>query len=295
MKKLLVAFVAVLMICAMAISMTACNGPALVKIIEIDLSSEQYGVAIKKGNTEMKEKVDEILSALCGEGYEVDGKVVTFDSLYEDEMEAQEKGEVISIGEVKTSSTDRSKELVVATNAAFAPFEYRVNANEFGGIDMQIAKILADAMGKELVISHMEFEVVLEAVNSDDADIALAGLTINAERAEVVDFSVAYYDTTQRIAVAADDTRFDDCKTEEDVVAVLKSMSGAKAGAAKNQTGYYYLYGDESFEFEGFRDILDIRPYQTVALAVQDLANGTVEVVCADKDTLQASVKAING
>ena len=296
MKKVLLAVVAALLAAAMAVSMVACGKSAEVKIIDVDLSNEQYGAAIRKGNTELKAQIDEILGQLCSEaGYEVDGQKVTFQSLYEAEMAAQENGEVISIGKVKTESTDRTKELVVATNAEFAPFEYRIGLDEFGGIDMQIAKFLADAMGKELVISHMAFEVVLEAVNSGDADIALAGLTINEERAKQVDFSVAYYDTTQRIAVAADNTMFDECTTEEQVVEVLKSLSGVNAGAAKNQTGYYYLYGDESFGFDGYRDNMTVKPYQTVAAAVQDLANGTIELVCADKDTLQASVNAING
>ncbi len=296
MKKVLLAVVAALLAAAMAVSMVACGKSAEVKIIDVDLSNEQYGAAIRKGNTELKAQIDEILGQLCSEeGYEVDGQKVTFQSLYEAEMAAQESGEVISIGKVKTESTDRTKELVVATNAEFAPFEYRIGLDEFGGIDMQIAKFLADAMGKELVISHMAFEVVLEAVNSGDADIALAGLTINEERAKQVDFSVAYYDTTQRIAVAADNTMFDECTTEEQVVEVLKSLSGVNAGAAKNQTGYYYLYGDESFGFDGYRDNMTVKPYQTVAAAVQDLANGTIELVCADKDTLQASVNAING
>ena len=294
MKKLLVAAVSVLLVAVMAVSFAACGGSAKVKIIEVDLSSEQYGVAIKKGNTDLKTQIDSILNELCGDGYEVDGKNVTFESLYDAEMAAQDAGEVISIGKVKTESSDRSKELVVATNAEFAPFEYRIGLDEFGGIDMQIAKFLADAMGKELVVSHMAFEVVLEAVNSGDADIAIAGLTINEDRAKEVDFSVAYYDTTQRIAVAADDTTFDGCTTEEQVVEKLKSLQNVSAGAAKNQTGYYYLYGNESFGFDGYSN-LDTKPYQTVAAAVQDLANGTIKVVCADKDTLDASVKAING
>lgn len=295
MKKFITATVSVLLAAVLAISFMGCTAANQIKIIEIDLSNEQYGVAIRKGNAELKEEIDGILEQLCGDGYEVNGETVTFDGLYEAEMAAQEAGEVISIGEVKTSSTDRSKELVVATNAAFAPFEYAIGLDEFGGIDMQIAKFLADAMEKELVIVHMEFEVVLEAVNSGDADIALAGLTISPERAEQVDFSVPYYDTTQRIAVAADDTAFDGCETEEDVVAVLQGLpAGTPAGAARNQTGYYYLYGDESFEFEGY-DNLEMKQYQTVAAAVQDLANGTVKLVCADKDTLQAAVNAVNG
>lgn len=290
MKKFLGALAAAAMTVLMAVSLTACGGKQ-VKIIEIDLSTEQYGIAIKKGDTKMKEDVDGVLEKLKGDGVTVDGKTVTFNSLYTAEMEAQEKGELISIGEVKTKSTDRSKELVVATNAEFAPFEYMVGES-FGGIDMQVAKIIAKELGKELVILHMSFEVVLEAVGSS-ADIGMAGLTINEDRMKTVDFSEPYYDTTQRIAVLAEDTDFDGCTDEASLVKALKELKGVTAGAAKAQTGYFYLVGNESFEFEGFENI-ETKQYASIALAVQDLSNGKLKLVCGDKDTLSAAVKAIN-
>ena len=292
MKKFLIAALSALMVAVMAVSMAACGGTAGVKIIEIDLSTEQYGVAIQKGNTELAAEINDVLAQLLGDGVEVDGETVTFQSLYEAEMDALAAGEVISIGDVATSSSDREEELVVATNAEFAPFEYRVGTS-FGGIDMQVAKILAEGMGKTLVIRHMAFESVLQSVQSGESDIALAGLTINEERAQQVDFSDPYYDTTQRIAVSADNTMFDECKTEEDVVAVLKSLEGAKAGAAKTQTGYYYLVGEASFEFEGYSNIAT-SAYPTVSAAVQDLVNGTIDLVCADAVPLQAAANAVN-
>ena len=292
MKKFLIAALSALMVAVMAVSMAACGGTAWVKIIEIDLSTEQYCVAIQKGNTELAAEINDVLAQLLGDGVEVDGETVTFQSLYEAEMDALAAGEVISIGDVATSSSDRDEELVVATNAEFAPFEYRVGTS-FGGIDMQVAKILAEGMGKTLVIRHMAFESVLQSVQSGESDIALAGLTINEERAQQVDFSDPYYDTTQRIAVSADNTMFDECKTEEDVVAVLKSLEGAKAGAAKTQTGYYYLVGEASFEFEGYSNIAT-SAYPTVSAAVQDLVNGTIDLVCADAVPLQAAVNAVN-
>lgn len=289
MKKFLTVLGAAALAVTMAVSLAACSKGDKVKIIDISLSQEQYGIAIKKGDTAMKEAIDGVLEQLTGDGVQVNGTTVTFDSLYEAEMTSEEP---ISIGTVKTASTNRANELVVATNAEFAPFEYRVG-DSFGGIDMQVAKILAAELNKELVILHMEFDAVVTSVGVS-ADIGIAGLTINEERKQSVDFSIPYYDTTQQIAVAADDTRFDECKTEEDVVNVLKSLTGVQAGAAKAQTGYYYLIGNESFEFEGYPNI-NTKIYSTIALAVQDLANGKIELVCGDKDTLTAAVNAING
>ncbi len=162
----------------------------------------------------------------------------------------------------------------------------------FGGMDMQVAKVIAHELGKELVILHMDFDPVFEAVGNT-ADIGLAGITINEEREVKNDFSIPYYDTTQRIAVLASDTDFDNCKTEAEVVEVLKSLTGVTAGAATAQTGLYYLEGNESFEFDGYPNI-NTKQYSTIAMAVQDLANGKLKLVCGDKDVLAAAVKAIN-
>ncbi len=291
MKKLFVGLATAALAAGMAFSLAACTKSQPVKIIEIDLSQEQYGVLIKKGDTEMKAAVDGVLEQLTGDGVTIDGKTVTFNSLYTAEMEAQENDELISIGNVKTASTNRANELVVATNAEFAPFEYMVG-DSFGGIDMQVAKVIAHELGKELVILHMDFDPVFEAVGNT-ADIGLAGITINEEREVKNDFSIPYYDTTQRIAVLASDTDFDNCKTEAEVVEVLKSLTGVTAGAATAQTGLYYLEGNESFEFDGYPNI-NTKQYSTIAMAVQDLANGKLKLVCGDKDVLAAAVKAIN-
>lgn len=291
MKKLFTAVAAAALCAAMAFSLTACGSTAKAEVLEIDLSQEYYGIAVKKGDAQMKEAVDGVLNKLNGDGVTVDGKTVTFNSIYTDEMSAQDNEQLISIGDVKTKSTNRANELVVATNAEFAPFEYIVGES-FGGIDMQVAKIIAKELNKELVILHMDFDVVLSSVGTT-ADIGMAGLTINDERKQTVDFSVPYYETTQRIAILEGDADFAECKTEQDVINVLKSLKDAKAGAATAQTGYYYLTGNESFEFEGFPD-LKVSPYPSIALAVQELVNGNLKLVCGDKDTVSAAVKAIN-
>lgn len=294
MKKALITAVSLVAGITAVFSLSACQKAESdsLKIIEIPLSSEQYGVAIKKGNSELKSQIDGILGDLTGDGVDYNGEKVTFLSLYEAEQEALDNDVLRSIGNVSTSSSNRANELVVATNAEFAPFEYKMG-DYFCGIDMQIAKMLADKLEKNLVIINTEFESVLSEVDAGNADIALAGLTINSDRLETVDFSVPYYDTTQYIAVQSGNTDFDDCKTSEDVINVLLSYeNGTKAGAAIAQTGYFYLTGNEAFEFEGFAN-LDVKAYTTIALAVQDLADGKVKVVCGDKDTLTAAVKAI--
>ena len=86
----------------------------------------------------------------------------------------------------------RQDQLVVATNASFEPFEY-VDGDSYKGIDMELASLLAQELGKELVIENMDFDAVCLSVGQHKCDIAMAGLTINEEREEYVTFSDPYY------------------------------------------------------------------------------------------------------
>lgn len=292
MKKILAAVLSAALIAVTALAFTACSSDPVVKIIPYDLSSESYGIGIQKGNTELKTQIDSILTELIEEGIEVDGEKKTFNDIYLEEMQALENGEFLSIGSVATESTNRAEELVVATNAEFAPFEY-ISDNSFGGIDMQVAKILAERMNKRLVIRNMGFDVVVQNVADGNADIAMAGLTISEDRKQQVDFSIEYCTAAQRIAVAIDDTTFDDCKSKEDVDNVLKSLTGIKAGGATAQTGLYYLQGSEDFDFDGFPN-LEVLQYRKVSDAVQALTVGNIQLVCADKDVLELAVRGVN-
>ena len=115
-------------------------------------------------------------------------------------------------------NVDNAKgQLVVATNAEFAPWEYK-EGNKFYGIDMEIAKLIADELGLELVIDDMKFEMVVGAVGNHGVDIAMSGITITAERAEVVNFSIPYYTESIVIVCKADDKTFDSAGTVVDLL-----------------------------------------------------------------------------
>lgn len=86
---------------------------------------------------------------------------------------------------------------------------------------MEIAQLLADELGKELVIQNMDFDAVCLSVSQQKCDIAMAGLTINEEREGYVTFTDSYYSASQRLIVPSNVTTFDDCKTADDVAAKL--------------------------------------------------------------------------
>ena len=85
----------------------------------------------------------------------------------------------------------KSEKLIVGTEAGFAPYEY-MKGNEVVGIDMDIAKAIADEMGKELEIKNMDFDGALAAVQSGKVDFVAAGVSISPEREEAMSLSQAY-------------------------------------------------------------------------------------------------------
>lgn len=252
---------------------------AKVKVVDIELSSEEYAFGVDKKQPELKEKCNELLKEMksSGELEEIsnhffgDGKPVA----------------------VTSAKQDNSKDqLVVATNAEFAPFEYK-EGDKFYGIDMEIAKLLADKLGKELVIVDMAFDAVLLSVQQQKADIGMAGLTVTEERAKQVDFSDPYYNAAQKIICKADNKTFDNCKTKEDVDKILQGFDkSVLIGGQNGTTGQYYVEGSDDFGFKKLNATW--KGYANGSLAVQDLINGGINYVIIDAAPATAITNAIN-
>lgn len=113
---------------------------------------------------------------------------------------------------------DDSK-LYVGMECGYAPFNYTQtdasngavkisNADGYAnGYDVMIAKKIAEALGKELVIVKYKFEALIPAVNAKSLDMIIAGMSPTAERKEAIDFSDAYY-TSQLVIVVRKDGAF---------------------------------------------------------------------------------------
>ena len=189
---------------------------------------------------------------------------------------------------VKSATLDTSKDqLVVATNAAFEPFEY-TKGEDYYGIDMEIAKLLADELGKELVIENMDFDAVCLSVSQQKCDIAMAGLTINEEREEYVTFTDSYYSASQRLIVPSNVTTFDDCKTADDVAAKLaETKSSDQIGVQQGTTGDIYStddFGDDNVE-----------RFNKGMEAVQALKQGKIDAVIIDNQPAKTFVEENEG
>jgi polar amino acid transport system substrate-binding protein len=276
-------FLSVFLTAALAVSMLAgCgskNETVTAKVIDIDLTNEEYAFGVDKNQPELLEKTNEFIAKIKSDG--------TLDEICK---------KYFSDGEpeaVKSATLDTSKnQLVVATNAAFEPFEY-TKGEDYYGIDMEIAKLLADELGKELVIENMDFDAVCLSVSQQKCDIAMAGLTINEEREEYVTFTDSYYSASQRLIVPSNVTTFDDCKTADDVAAKLaETKSSDQIGVQQGTTGQYYVEGSEDWDFPGLP--AKCVTYKSGSLAVQDMLNGNIQYVIIDAAPASAITDAIN-
>ena len=255
------------------------SGAKGVKVIEVPLTEEEYAFGVDKNQPELLEQVNQFIAKIKEDG--------TLDEILNRYFGDGEPQPVTS-----AELASGKDQLVVATNAAFEPFEY-MKGDKYYGVDMELAALLADHLGKELVISNMDFDAVVLSVGQGKADIGMAGLTIQEERKQHVNFSDKYYDAAQLIIVKASDTRFDDSKTTAEVEAVLAGLTkDTKIGFQTGTTGQFYVEGDEDWGFPGL-NVTGVG-YRNGSLAVQDMLNGNLDLVIIDEAPAKFIAAAFN-
>lgn len=121
--------------------------------------------------------------------------------------------------------------LTVATSPDYPPFENLENG-EYVGLDIDVAKAIADELGLDVEYKTLQFDGIIPAIAAGgQADIAISGITVDPDRAEQVDFSDAYYIDDQAIAVmkgsgiTADNAKTD-LNSEDVVIAVQSGTTG---------------------------------------------------------------------
>ena len=281
MKKIK-SLLAVMLAAAMLLALAACGGSdakVTAKVIDIQLSSEEYAFAVNPNNQDLLTKVNAFLTEIKGNG--------KFDEIVDHYF-----GEGTPVA-VESAKEDSSKDqLIVVTEPGFEPFEY-TEGDKYLGIDMEMAKLLADYLGKELVIKSIDFDAIFNTLNTNGADIGMAGITVNEDRKKLVSFSDTYYDAAQKLIVKSNDDKFDSCSTKEDVEKLLGELdSSVKIGVQSGTTGNAYVKGDEGFGFSGLK--AKAVGFTNGSLAVTAMLNGDVDYVIIDEAPAKCITDAIN-
>lgn len=162
--------------------------------------------------------------------------------------------------------------ITFGTNAEFPPFEFVATngvLGEYDGIDMAIAKQIGDELEKTVKIEDLEFDSLLIALQNGQVDAVIAGMTIDPERAEEVNFSVPYYTAKQVMIVKEDST-----------IAKATDMADKKIVVIQGYTGETCVQ-KMGYDYESFKKGSE---------AVLELVNGKCDVVVIDSATAQKYV-----
>ncbi len=146
------------------------------------------------------------------------------------------------------STADQTKTYTIATDTTFAPFEFQNEAGEYVGIDIELLAAIAEDQGFKYELNPLGFSAAVAALESNQTDGVIAGMSITAERQQKYDFSEPYYDSGVVMAIKADN---DTVKSYADLkgqkVAVKTGTEGATfAESIKDQYGFDLVYFDES-------------------------------------------------
>ncbi len=168
----------------------------------------------------------------------------------------------------------RGETLIMATNAYDEPYVY-YEGEEIVGIDVEIARAIADKLGMELQIENMDFDSILEAVNDGDAHMGMAGMAVTQERQKYADFSDPYMRFNRVVAVHADSEIEGSDDFKDRIVGVPDSIAS-------------------EIIIDSLEDSL-IRQYDQEEEALQALSDGIVDAVILERESAEEQVAGLQG
>ena len=202
---------------------------------------------------------------------------VTDEAAANDTADTADADEAADTDAAQGTVTKTEGVMTFGTNAEFPPFEFVAGTgviDQYDGIDMAIAKQIAEENGMTAAIENMEFDSLLIALQNGQIDAVIAGMTVTEESKEAVDFSTPYYTATQVMIVK-----------EDSDIAAAADMADKKICVIQGYTGEVCV-NDMGYPYEAFKKGTE---------AVMELVNGKCDVVVIDSATAQKYVNDNEG
>ncbi len=289
MAKIVVSFMLVAVVIGASFALVACNGDDknYVAVAAIDLLQEDFGIAVKKGNSALLNAVNVVIDEWLA-----NGKMNQYMDYYSALANEEKGGEsAVAPDGLQTSWDFGSATEVVTmyTESGFAPYEFYKGEN-IVGLDVAIMSQVAVNLGKKLEVKDVVFDVVATNVANSTGDaVGAAGITINDERKQVVDFSNVYSSST--LVIVSENGQYSSVKDlAGKTVGVQEGTSGDLIISAAKGAGYTY-------ENEDGQDVTvtaagaTVKQYKQYALALQDLKNGRIDAILMDKIPAELMLK----
>ncbi len=270
-------------------ALVACNdsGSNLVAVAATDLLQEDFGIAVTKNNIALMNAVNKVVDEWLA-----NGKMNQYMDYYS-ALAAEENGGETAVApdglQISWDFGSATEVVTMYTESGFAPYEF-VKGTQVVGLDVAIMSQVALDTGKKLEVKDVMFDVIATNVAKATSDaVGAAGITINDERKQAVDFSHVYSSST--LVVVSKDGQFKSVKDlASKTVGVQEGTSGDLIISAAKGAGYVYENEDGN-EVVVKADGATVKQYKQYALALQDLKNGRIDAILMDKIPAELMLK----
>ena len=232
-------------------------------MLEDRLSSEEYGIGFKKGNTELRDKVQATLLDMLADG--------TFDEIAE-KWGLEESVCLTADDEVQEETTADDNTFVVGFDAEFPPYGYKNDDGEYVGFDLDLAQEVCDRNGWILKKQPIEWNSKDMELNSGSISCIWNGFTMNG-REDAYTWTTPYVDNSQVVVVRKDSG-----------ITQLSDLSGKVVAVQADSSALAALTGEDASEenlalAETFKDLQQVGDYNS---AFMNLESGAVNAICMD-------------
>ena len=283
-------FVSLLLALLMIASLAACGKKAdddkniddslsvLENVVKWD-DVEPYRVLVQKGDPKgLLPGINKAIAELTADNgtkiKDIENKVASLDVNMPDSVGTELSG-------TDTKSESGKPVLVLGTSPDYPPYEFYSDSamTQFAGIDVEVAKYIADSMGMELQIEAMNFDNLVTSLSNGDFDMVLAACEYTEERALACDFSDPYY-TDLPPVILVKTANLDKYKTVDDI-----NKAGVIIGAQKNTTKA--MAASDKFPEAANGMVLE----SLVPTLITELKNGTIDLLVLDGNVGMSYVK----
>ena len=167
--------------------------------------------------------------------------------------------------------------LTMATELTFEPYEYK-NGDKAVGIDIEIAEAICAKLGKKLEVVDIAFGSIIPSIESKKYDFGMAGITVNEERINQVNFTDSYATGVQVVIV-----------NEDSVITCVDDLfaDGANnlVGTQSGTTGF--IYASDDIESAGLGEV---KSFEKTTDAATALVNKQIDCIILDNEPAKAIV-----
>ncbi|WP_217178675.1 amino acid ABC transporter substrate-binding protein/permease [Streptomyces sp. AC495_CC817] len=148
------------------------------------------------------------------------------------------------------AATAAGEKYIIGTDTTFAPFEFTNSDGELVGIDMDLLRAIAKDQGFEVEVRQLGFDAAVQALQANQVDAVMAGMSITDERKKVFDFSDPYFTSGIQLGVLKDS----DIQSLDDLdgkAVAVKTGTQGQTFAEENQ-------GEYGFKVTPYSDTTDM-------------------------------------